>query len=115
MAISKTAAIFRKPGDTLDYTAAADIAAGTIIMVNGLVCLAQWPIASGTTAALKVLHKGEVVEITTDEPIGATLAGVAVYVTSAGLVTKTATNNTLLGYTAKAVEAGDLSFEVVCA
>lgn len=114
MAISKTAAIFRKTGDTLDYTAAADVAAGAIKVVNGLVCMAQWPIANGETGALKILHRGEVVEITTNEAIGATNAGVAIYVDSSGLATKTATNNTLLGYTRAAVAATDLSFEVVC-
>ena len=62
-----------------------------------------------------MLHKGEVVEITTDDKIGATLAGVAIYLDSSGLVTKTATNNTLLGYTAAAIGADDLTFTVVCA
>lgn len=114
MAISKTAAIFRKTGDTLDYTAAADIPAGAIKVVDGLVCIAQWPIANGETGVLKILHRGEVVEITTNEAIGATNAGVAIYVDSSGLVTKASTNNTLLGHTRAAVASTDLTFEVVC-
>ena len=61
MAISTTAAKFRKTGDTLDYTAGANIAAGKIIVTNGCVCLAQNDIANGATGALKILHKGEVV------------------------------------------------------
>ena len=115
MAITSTAAKFRKTGDTLDYTAGANIAAGKIIKVDGLLCIAQHPIANGDTGALKVLHRGEVVEVTTNEAIGSTNAGVAIYVTSAGLVSKTSTDNTLLGYTRAAVGSTDLSFEVVCA
>ncbi|MBR4353777.1 MAG: DUF2190 family protein [Kiritimatiellae bacterium] len=114
MAISSTAAKFRKTGDTLDYTAGADIPAGKIIKVDGLLCIALSPIANGKTGALKVLHRGEVVEVTTNEAIGSTNAGVAIYVDSDGLATKTSTSNTLLGYTRAAVGSSDLSFEVVC-
>ena len=118
MAISTTAAKFRKTGDTLDYTVAAAgtaVPVGKILKVDGLLCLATTPIAAGTTGALKVLHRGEVVEVTTDEAIGSTNAGVAIYVDSSGLATKTSTSNTLLGYTRAAVGSTGLSFEVVCA
>lgn len=115
MAISSTAAKFRKAGDTLDYTAGADVSAGTFINSCGLICVALSDIAKGETAALKVLHRGEVVEVSTNEAIGAMSAAGAVYVTAAGLVTKTSDGNTLLGYTRAAVGASDLSFEVVCA
>ena len=115
MAISKTSGIFRKSGDTLDYTPSAAVAAGKLIVTAGCNCLALWPIAANEPGTLKILHKGEVVEVTTDEAIGATNAGVAVYVDANGLVTKTATNNTLLGYTRAAVGATDLTFEIVCA
>ena len=114
MAISSTAAKFHKTGDTLDYTAGANIPAGKIIKVDGLLCIALSPIANGATGALKVLQRGEVVEVTTNEAIGSTNAGVAIYVDSDGLATKTSTNNTLLGYTRAAVGSTDLSFEVVC-
>lgn len=116
MAISTTAAKFRKTGDTLDYTPSAAVSAGAIIVVDGLNCLAQWDIAANAAGVLKVLHRGEVVEITTDEAIGATNAGTAIYVAAAtGLVTKTSTNNVLLGYARAAVGSTDLTFEVVCA
>ena len=117
MAISTTAAKFRKTGDTLDYTAAANVKAGDIKIVNGLMCIAQYPIANGEAGGLKVLQRGEVVEITTNEAIGATNAGVAIYVTSGGLVSKSDASgaNKLLGYTAKAVASIDLTFEVICA
>lgn len=115
MAISKTSATFRKCGDTLDYTPSADVPAGALVVVNGLVCLALWPIAKGGAGTLKVLKRGEVVEVTTDEALGATDAGAAIYVTSAGLVTTTSTSNTLVGHAAAAIGAADKTFEVVCA
>lgn len=116
MAITTTAAIFRKSGETLDITASANISAGAIKVIDGCNCIALWPIASGDKGSLKILHKGEVVQITTDDAIGATDAGTALYVVAAtGLVTKTSTNNVLLGYARAAIGATDLSFEVVCA
>ena len=114
MAISTTAAKFRKTGDTLDYTAVANIKQGQLVVVDGFVCMAMYPIANGSTGTIKVLHRGEVIEVMTNDAIGSTDAGTAIYVTSAGLVSKTESGNTLLGYTAKAGAAGDLSFEVVC-
>lgn len=115
MAISKTSAVFRKCGDTLDYTPAADVAAGALIVTCGLVCLATHPIAGGTPGALKILHKGEVVEVTTNEAIGETTAGTALYATSAGLVTKNSSDATLIGYARAAIGSADTAFEIVCA
>lgn len=115
MAISKTSGVFVKEGKTLDITPTAEIKCGALSVVCGCVCMALWDLPAGKLGTLKILQKGEVVRLTTDESIGATNAGVAVYVDANGLVTKTATNNTLVGYTAAAVVAGDLSFEVVCA
>lgn len=115
MAISKTSAKFRKCGDTLDYTPSAAVAAGTLVVVGSLVGLAQWPIAAGEAGTLKVLHRGEVVEVTTNEALGAVDAGAAIYVTSAGLVSTTSTSNTLVGYAAAAIGATDTTFEIVCA
>ena len=116
MAISSTAAKFRKTGDTLDYTAGADIPAGKIIKVDGLLCIALSPIANGATGALKVLQRGEVVEVTTNEAIGSTNAGTAIYIVDAtGLASKSSSSATLLGYARAAVGSTDLSFEVVCA
>jgi len=126
MAISKNSAVFVKKGDTIDYTIAANgtaLKAGDFVKAAGCVCLAQWPVAAGTTGAVKVLHKGEVVTVTADDKIGATNAGVAIYLDANLLITKSATsgsgesqvNNTLLGYTASAVAADDYSFSVICA
>lgn len=115
MAISKTSASFRKCGLTLDYTPSADVAAGTVVLACGIPCLALWDVPKGTASTLKVLHRGEVVDVTTDEAVGETAAGTAIYVTSSGLVTKTASGATLLGYAAKAVGATDTAFSVVCA
>lgn len=118
MAIASTKAKFIKEGKTLDYTVAAAgtaVKCGDFKVVAGCNCLALWDIAVGTSGTLKILQKGEVVKVKTDEAIGATNAGVAVYLDSNMLITKTATNNTLLGYTAAAVAATDLEFDVVCA
>ena len=116
MAISTTAAKFRKTGDTLDYTAASAVKAGDIIVVDGLNCIAQWDIAQGATGVLKILHRGEVVEVTTDEAIGSTNAGTAIYIVDAtGLASKSSSSATLLGYARAAVGSTDLSFDVVCA
>lgn len=123
MAISSTVAKFRKPGDTLDYTAEADIPVGKLIISHGCVCLALRPIPAGTTGTLKILGRGEVIEVTNNDAIGATDAGTSIYVIPAtGLVTKdaddgedTPTAYPLLGHTRAAIGATDISFEVVCA
>ena len=122
MAISKAAAIFRKTGDTLDVTPVDAIGAGDIIVESGVTCIALSAIPANTSGELKILQRGEVIEITTDEAIGVTDAGAAIYVTPAGLVTKDAddgetppTAYKLLGYTSKAVGEADLTFAVVCA
>lgn len=114
MAISTTAAKFRKTGDTLDYTAVANIKQGQLVVVDGFVCMAMYPIANGSTGTIKVLHRGEVIEVITNDAIGSTDAGTAIYVTSAGLVSKTESGNTLLGHARAAIGSTDLSFEVVC-
>lgn len=116
MAISTTAAVFRKSGETMDITPAAAIPAGAIKVIDGCNCIALWPIAANEKGSLKILHKGEVIQVTTDEAIGSTDAGTAIYVVAAtGLVTKTSTSNVLLGYARAAIGATALSFEVVCA
>ena len=116
MAITTTAAKFRKTGDTLDYKPGSAVSAGAIKVVDGCNCIALWDIAANEASTLKVLHRGEVVEVTTDEAIGATDAGTAIYVVAAtGLVTKTSTSNVLLGYARAAIGATDLTFEIVCA
>jgi len=118
MAITKTSAKYVKGGKTLDYKIALNgtaVKSGDFKIVCGCNCLAIFPIAAGTTGTLKVIEKGEVVSVTTDEAIGSTNEGVAVYLDSNNLVTKVATNNTLLGYTAAAVGSSDLTFDIICA
>lgn len=106
---------FVKSGDTLDITPEAEIAVGTIKKVAGLLCLATWTIPANQPGTLKVLQRGEVINVETAVAIGETAAGVAVYVDSAGAVTKTKEGNTLLGYTAAAVGSTDKTFDVICA
>ena len=121
MAISTTKGKFRKTGDTLDYTATSDVSAGDILVVDGLACLAQWDIANGATGVLKILKRGEVVELATDDAIGATDANTAIYLDGDGLPTTssndgedTPTPYRFFGYTAAAVGATDLKFKVIC-
>mgnify|MGYP002624594372 FL=1 len=115
MAITKNSFVFRKGGDTLDYTPASAVTAGTIVKVDGLFGLALRDIAANEAGTLKILHRGEVVEVTADDAIGSTSAGVAIYVVDAtGLISKSSTNATLLGYTAEAVGDTDKTFKIVC-
>lgn len=116
MAISSNLAKFRKTGDTIDYKPGSATPAGTIVKVGGVFGLALHDIAANEASALKVLQRGEVIEITTDDALGSTNAATAIYIVDAtGLVSKTSTNATLLGYTRAAVGSTDLSFEVVIA
>ena len=105
---------FVKCGDTIDITPSTAIAVGTIKKVAGLVCLATWAIPANQPGTMKVLQRGEVINVETAVAIGETAAGVAVYVDSDGAVTKTAGSNTLLGYTAAAVGSTDKTFDVIC-
>jgi predicted RecA/RadA family phage recombinase len=115
MAISSNLAKFRKAGDTIDYKPGTATPAGTIVRVGGVFGLALWDIAANEASTLKVLQRGEVIEVTTDDALGSTNAGVAIYIVDAtGLVSKTSTNATCLGYTRAAVGSTDLTFEVVC-
>lgn len=126
MAISTQSGVFRKSGDTLDITIAAGgtaIPCGAIKVVNGFNCLATWGIAAGESGTLKILQRGEVVEVTVDDVLGETNAGVALYLDENGVLTKTSTHtegagtapNTLLGYTRTAVASTAKTFEIVCA
>lgn len=115
MAITSSKAKFVKCGDTMDITSTTEIKCGTIKTVNGCTCIALWDIPANEPNTMKILHKGEVISVETNEAIGETNAGAPIYVTSAGLITKTESGNTLLGYTAKAVAATDLIVEIVCA
>ena len=105
---------FVKCGDTIDFTPSTAIAVGTIKKVAGLLCLATWAIPANQPGTMKVLQRGEVINVETAVAIGETAAGVAVYVDSDGAVTKTAGSNTLLGYTAAAVGSTDKTFDVIC-
>ena len=106
--------MFVKCGDTIDITPSTAIAVGTIKKVAGLLCLATWDIPANQPGTMKVLQRGEVINVETAVAIGETAAGVAVYVDSDGAVTKTAGSNTLLGYTAAAVGSTDKTFDVIC-
>lgn len=115
MAITSTKAAFVKSGETVDVLPSDPIACGTIKFIAGCTCIALWDLPALVKGTMKILHRGEVVRIATNEAIGQTLQGAPVYVTSDGIVTKTSEGNALLGYTNEAVAADALAFEVVCA
>lgn len=114
MAISKTHAAFVKSGDTIDVLPSDPIECGTIKNIAGCRCIALWDLPALKRGTMKILHRGEVVRITTDEAIGQTDMGVAVYITGDGIITKSGDGNTHIGYTAHQIAATDLSFEIVC-
>lgn len=84
---------FKREGETIDFTAAADTASGTLVMVGGVAAVALNDVAN---AAVGVGHVQGVWEL----PKGtATTAaqGALAYVTSGGLVTGSSSGNTLIG------------------
>ena len=115
MAITSTKAAFVKSGDTIDVLPSDPITCGTIKNIAGCRCIALWDLPALQRGTMKILHRGEVIRVTTNEAIGATDMGVAIYITGDGIVTKTSEGNTPLGFTAEAVASGALSFDVVCA
>ena len=121
MAISSNLAKFRKTGDTIDYKPGSATPAGTIVKVGGVFGLALWDIAANEVSTLKVLQRGEVIEVTTDDAIGETAAGTAIYlIPESGLVTKSAddgedTPTAYPLYARTAIGATDLAFEILCA
>ena len=84
---------FKREGETIDFTAAADTPAGTLVVVGTVACVSLNNVASG---AKGVGHCAGVWELPAVS--AATAAqGAAAYVTSGGNVTGTATDNTLIG------------------
>jgi predicted RecA/RadA family phage recombinase len=88
------------PGIVLDYTAGANIAAGTLIMTGTFAAVAMADIASGKTGSVRT--EG-VFELPKASATTATQFAKA-YVDGSGLLTSVASGNTLVGiFTAAAV------------
>lgn len=91
-----------QPGELIDFVPDADVAAGGAVTIGSRVGVAQTDVASGTEGAFAVedvhsLPKGT----------GAIAQGAEVYLTSAGKIGTTATDNTKAGYAFAAAASGD--------
>ncbi|MEP0848607.1 MAG: DUF2190 family protein [Phycisphaerae bacterium] len=111
-------ATFVQEGKAIDYTPAADVAAGAVVVQNGLVGFAKTPIAANALGALAVegvfdvakaneaVSFGDVVHWDADgDPVGGT--------TGTGAATKTGGDNALLGRAIKDAVAGDATVRVL--
>jgi predicted RecA/RadA family phage recombinase len=96
-------ATFRHPGQMIDHTPVADVSAGDVIVIGGLVCIAHNDIPAGQLGALSV---GGVYDVEKDA--SDVSAGDALYfdadgdpvdgTADSGAFTKTATDNSFSGY-----------------
>lgn len=84
---------YKRDGETIDFTAAADVASGKLVIVGGVACVSLNDVKSG---AKGVGHAKGVWEL--PAVASATAAqGALAYATSTGTVTGVATGNTLIG------------------
>jgi predicted RecA/RadA family phage recombinase len=97
-------------GDCLiDYTPSAAVAAGDVVVLNDLVCVAPRAIAANALGAVSVDGVWSMPKAT-----GAINQGALVYWdATAGNITTTATNNKRAGKAAKAAASGDASVQVL--
>ncbi len=98
---------FVAPGDTMDVTLAADAASGDPIAVGNKVVVALEDGLSGAAITAKTTGVFELPKVA-----GAITQGADVYLTSAGEITVTATDNTLAGYAYQAAASGDATVYV---
>lgn len=81
-------------GDIVEVTAPAAVSSGGIVVVGKLVGIAVTDAASGTPVNIKTSGVFEVAKTSAQ----AWTVGAAVYTTSAGVATTTATDNTFIGH-----------------
>lgn len=85
-------AIYFSRGESIDYTPVADVAAGTIVMIGDLACVAKLDIKAGELGALatcgvyRVAKGAETIAV-----------GTKVYVTNDGVATATEGSNKAIG------------------
>ncbi|WP_445289668.1 DUF2190 family protein [Variovorax atrisoli] len=93
---------FIQPGDVLDYTASANVAAGAVVVMGARVGIAVADIAAGESGPVRVKGVVELAKLSTD----AISQGALVYWDADDFrLTTTASGNTLAGYAAKAAAA----------
>lgn len=91
-------AIFRQDGNAIDYTPSTAVAAGDIVILEGLFGVAKQAIAAGELGALSLVG---VYTLPKDVGVGTAIAkGVKVYWDeSEGYITTTSTDNLEIGHT----------------
>ena len=100
-----------KNGGFIQYTASANIDAGDVLVVGGLVCLSMYDIASGEVGSLQVIKNGEFELPKAAEAIA---VGEACYWDESNSnVTATSTDNTLVGYAASVAASGDALVRII--
>lgn len=84
---------YKREGETIDFTASADTAAGTLVIVGAVACVSLRDVKNGEKGVGHCEGVWELPALT-----AATGAqGVDAYVTSAGKVTSVSTSNTRIG------------------
>lgn len=87
-----------KDGHTIEITASgAAIAAGELVVVGTIACVSIYDLADGESGPAQVTG-----EFLLESEAAAWNQGDAIYVTGAGVVTKTVGSNTLIGHAARA-------------
>lgn len=104
-------ATFIQDGDSLDYTPAADVVAGAVVVQNDLIGVAVRPIPANTLGALTVEGVFDVPKASGAST--AIAAGANVYWSVANQqATTTASGNKLLGKTVRAAADADTTVRV---
>ncbi len=84
---------YKREGETIDFTAAADIPAGTLVIVGAVACVSLNDVATGEVGVGHCTGVWELPALT-----AATGAqGADAYATTAGKVTGASSGNTLIG------------------
>lgn len=101
---------FVQPGDVLDYTPTAAVAAGTPVPLGKRVGVVVNSLAANQLGAVRVSGVVVLPKVAAD----ALGQGDLVYLTAEGLITKTATSNTPAGYAAypAAADAATVSVQL---
>jgi predicted RecA/RadA family phage recombinase len=104
-------AIFVQDGATVDYTPAADVASGAVVVQNDLVGVATRPIPANTLGSLAVKGIFDFPKSTAGG--SAIAAGITVYWNAgASQATATSAGNKLLGKVVKAAADADATLRV---
>lgn len=91
-----------QPGEVIDHVPAENVASGEAIVIGARIGVAQTDVAAGEEGEFAVTDVH-----TLPKNSGAIDQGVDVYLTGAGNITTTATDNTLAGYAFTPAASGD--------